>query len=88
MSAQPIQPIRPSVTPERAKQEELAKKKRRSELRTDALYIVGALLVTAGIATLRISWGLIAAGFFCMLLPLLELATGFIRGLRIPLPRR
>lgn len=82
------QPIRPLPTPERSKAEEIAKKKRRAEIRTDALYVAGALLVTAGVAKIRPSWGLIAAGFFCMLLPLLELATGFIRGLRMPLSRR
>ncbi|HEY3972332.1 MAG TPA: hypothetical protein VGM18_04960 [Candidatus Sulfotelmatobacter sp.] len=62
--------------------DKLLKAKRRSELRDDVLYVAGALLVTAGVGLLRISWAFIAAGFFCMLLPLLQLATGFIRGLR------
>ena len=75
MSAQPI-PI--------TKQEELAKQKRRAEFRSDALYVAGAVLVTTGVCMVRISWGLIAGGMFCMLIPLLELATGFIRGLRTP----
>jgi hypothetical protein len=75
MSAQPI-PI--------TKQEELAQKKRRAEFRSDALYIAGSLLVTAGVSLVHISWGLVTGGCFCMLLPLLELATGFIRGLKTP----
>lgn len=79
MSAQPI-PI--------TKQEELAKKKRRAEFRSDALYVAGAVLVTTGVCNLRLSWGLIAGGSFCMLIPLLELATGFIRGLRMPAKSR
>lgn len=73
MSAQPI--------PIATKQEELAKR-RRAELRSDVLYIAGALMVTLGVSLFHIRWGLIAGGSFCMLLPLLELATGFIRGIR------
>ena len=68
--------------------EEILKAKRRAEFRSDALYVAGAVLVTTGVSMVRIRWGLIAAGFFCMLLPLLELATGFIRGLRNVQPRR
>jgi hypothetical protein len=78
MSAQPV-PI--------DKQQEEVKRRRRAEFRSDALYVAGALLVTAGMAMIRIRWGFIAAGLFCMLLPLLELATGFIRGLKAPAPR-
>jgi len=83
MSAQPI--------PIAAKQQEELAKRRRAERRSDVLYVVGALMVTAGVSLFRIRWGLIAGGFFCMLLPMLELATGFIRGiraLRTTTPRR
>lgn len=69
---------------QKQKQEEAAQAKRRSELRSDALYIVGAMLVTAGVAMVRVKLALMTAGAFCLLFPLLELATGFIRGLRIP----
>lgn len=77
MSTQPLQ--MPAARPTK---EDLAKAKRRSEFRNDALYVAGALLVTAGVSLVHISWGLMAGGFFCMLLPLLELASGFIRGVR------
>jgi len=36
---------------------------------------------------IRIRYGLIALGAFCLLLPMLELATSFIRGLRAQQPR-
>ncbi len=78
MSAQPI-PI--------SKLEELTKRKRAAELRSDVLYIAGAVMVTVGLGMLRIAAGLIAGGCFCLLLPCLELATGFIRGLHAWRPR-
>jgi hypothetical protein len=78
MSTQPI-PI--------AKPEEMKKAKRRAELRSDLLYVAGALLVTSGVAMIRVKLALMTAGGFCLLFPMLELATGFIRGLRVP-PRR
>jgi hypothetical protein len=48
----------------------------------DVLYIVGACLVTIGVGLHAVRFGLIAAGTFCLLLPALELAAGFISGLR------
>lgn len=71
------------------KQEEIAQKKQRAERRSDVLYIIGAALVVAGIAMIRAKFALITAGAFCLIFPVLELTTGFIRGLRAPLtPRR
>jgi hypothetical protein len=75
MSSQPIQMPIP-------KQEELAKAKRRAALRSDLLYLAGAVLVTIGVGLIRVKFGLITAGGFCLLPPGLELASGFIRGLR------
>ncbi len=77
MSAQPI-PI---------DKLQLEAKRRRAEIRSDALYVSGALMVSAGLGLIRVHFGLIAAGGFCLILPCLELATGFIRGLKAPLPR-
>jgi hypothetical protein len=74
MSAQPI-PI--------AKQEQIAKKQR-ADFRSDALYVAGAVLVTAGVALIRVRLGLIVGGCFCLLLPLLEIVGSFIKGLRRP----
>lgn len=73
MSAQPI-----SI----ARQEELAKEQKRASLRSDVLYVSGAALVTAGVAMIRVKFALMTAGAFCLLLPMLELAAGFLRGLR------
>ena len=76
MSAQPM-PASPQI-----RKEEQERLRRRSERRSDVLYFAGAALVTVGVGMIRIRYGLIAAGTFLLLLPLLELATSFIRGLR------
>jgi hypothetical protein len=76
----------PASPAEKAKREkeaaEAAKAKRRNELRQDSLYIAGAVLVTIGVGMIRVKFALMTAGAFCLLFPLLEVASGFIRGLR------
>jgi hypothetical protein len=59
-----------------------AKARKRASWRADALYVCGAALVTSGVGLAKIKFGLIAAGGFCLLLPVLELTSSFIRGLR------
>jgi hypothetical protein len=81
MKTQPVAIDRP-VQPE-----ELKAQRRRAALRSDALYIVGAVLVAAGLGEVRFFLAPIALGLSCLIFPVLELATGFIRGLRL-LPRR
>jgi hypothetical protein len=46
------------------------------------MYVTGAVLVTAGAAMIRPWAALFAAGAFCLLVPMLQLVTGFVRGLR------
>ena len=70
------------ASPEVRKEE--ARKQARAANRSDALYFAGAALVTAGAAMWRLRDGLIAAGCFLLLLPLLEVFASFIRGLRTP----
>jgi hypothetical protein len=64
-----------------AKKEQQIKK---HDFTSDALYIVGAGLVCAGLAIdgRGVSPSLIAAGCFCLLFPILELTLAFVRGLR------
>lgn len=64
--------------------DEMKAKQKRAARRSDALYVAGAVLVAAGLGCIRLYLAPIALGAFCLLLPLLELATGFIRGLRAP----
>jgi hypothetical protein len=82
MSAQPT-PIaqQPRSAEDRAA---LLKKQADQARRSDAFYIAGAVLVAAGLGWIRIYLAPIALGCFCLLFPLLELTTGFIRGLRAP----
>jgi hypothetical protein len=54
----------------------------RASWRADALYVCGAAMVSAGVGLVKVEFGLIAAGGFCLLLPVLELTSSFIRGLR------
>jgi hypothetical protein len=54
----------------------------RASWRADALYICGAALVATGLGLVKVRFGLIASGGFCLLLPVLELTSSFIRGLR------
>jgi hypothetical protein len=75
MSTQPIPFEKPTPA-------ELLQAKKRAEKRSDVLYIVGAALISIGLGTVHSYLAPIAAGFFTMLPPLLELAAGFIRGLR------
>lgn len=78
MSAQPI-PIEKAA--------ELARARRHAEVRADALYVVGASLVTIGIGLMEFKFALIVAGCFCLLPPVLQLASGFLKGIR-PIARR
>jgi hypothetical protein len=61
-----------------------AAQQKRAARRSDALYVAGAVLVTVGVGMFRIRLGMIVAGGFCLLLPLLEISGSFIRGLRTP----
>lgn len=83
MNPQPI-PIRPKQpqTPDEQARAAAKKKAARAEFRKDALFIAGSLLCTAGAGMVRIWLGFLTAGFFCLLTPSLDLAIGFIRGLR------
>jgi len=69
------------------KKEEAERKLAHAARRSDALYFAGAALFTAGAAMYQLRMGLIAAGCFLLLIPVLELAGSFIRGLR-PAPTR
>jgi hypothetical protein len=80
MSSQPI----PIGSNRQQHETELLKKRERAARRSDTLYIAGAVLVAAGLGLIRIYLAPIALGVFCLILPGLELATGFIRGLRAP----
>lgn len=78
MSTQPQQfPSSPQM-----RKEVQERKAARAAKRSDALYFAGATLVTAGAAMFRVRDGLIVAGAFLLLLPLMELIASFIRGLR------
>jgi len=55
---------------------------RRAARRSDALYWAGVVLVACGLGEIRFYLAPIAIGFFCLVIPSLELAAGFIRGLR------
>lgn len=78
MSTQPV-PIARPVQPE-----ELKAQRKRAALRSDLLYWSGVVLVAAGLGWIRHYLAPIALGVFCLLFPVLELTTGFIRGLRAP----
>lgn len=80
MSAQPI----PIAQQSRAAEERAALLKKQAEhsRRSDLLYIAGAVLVAAGLGWIRLYLAPIALGCLCLVFPVLELATGFIRGLR------
>lgn len=80
MSSQPV-PLDRAPRPKAIEQQ---KKAAAQERRSDALYIAGAVLVAAGLGCIRFYLAPIALGVFCLVLPLLELTTGFIRGLRAP----
>lgn len=75
---------------ERRKPEEVAAEQLRRDMRSDALYIVGAVLVVTGIAMLHggLPYATVAAGAFCLLLPCSEILMSFIRGLRLPKANR
>ena len=78
MSTQPQQfPASPQM-----RKEEQERKTARAAKRSDALYFAGAALVTVGASLFRIRTGLIAAGCFLLLLPVLEIGGIFIRSLR------
>ncbi len=67
-------------------EQEFRAAKQRHEQQSDALYIVGAVLVVAGIAMFPHGRPLatIAAGAFFLLFPCTEILMSFIRGLRSP----
>jgi len=67
--------------------EELLNARKKAERRADILYVAGAVLVTIGMGMARMRYGFITAGAFCVLLPLMELVSGFIKGLRAPRSR-
>ena len=69
------------------KKEEAERKLARAARRSDALYFSGAILCTMGAGMYQIRIGLIVAGCFLLLIPMIELAASFIRGLR-PAPTR
>ncbi len=77
MSAQPI-----PIAKQPPSKEEAAKAQRRASFRDDAMYIAGAVLVTVGAGMVRPWAAFFAAGVFLLLIPVLQLVTGFIRGLR------
>jgi hypothetical protein len=56
--------------------------KKRMELRSDVLYIAGATLICLGLGGIRWYLAPIAAGCFAMLMPMMEVITAFVRGLR------
>jgi UPF0716 family protein affecting phage T7 exclusion len=74
MSTQPLQ--MPKTQAQEAE-------RRKAGRRSDRMYFSGAALVTAGAALFRVHYGLIAAGLFLLLPPMLELASSFLRGLRL-----
>lgn len=61
--------------------EELKAARRRQDLVADVAYVGGAALVVLGLA-LSGRWGrpVEVAGAFCLLPPMLQLASGFLRG--------
>lgn len=70
-------------------QETVMEAQRRHELKSDLLYIVGAVLVVAGIAMRPGGrpFAAMAAGAFCLLFPCTECVISFIRGIRGPKSR-
>ena len=48
----------------------------------DALYVIGSLLIVTGFAFISRPAALIIAGSFLLLFPVLEIVSGFLRGLR------
>lgn len=60
----------------------------RQAMRSDALYVAGAVFVTAGTGFFNWKVSLIVGGLFFLLPPLLELASGFVKGLRSSGARR
>lgn len=69
----------PISAPER---EKMIRAIERKDKRSDILYYAGSIFIAAGLGMIRVSYGLIAAGAFCLLPPMLELASGFLKGLR------
>lgn len=50
--------------------------------RKDLLFLLGGALVVAGVAMWSVPRAFITAGGLLLIVPLLELLSGFIRGLR------
>jgi hypothetical protein len=48
---------------------------------SDVLYVTGAVLVSIGLGFFGAHYGIIAAGVFCLFMPMLELTGSFLRGL-------
>jgi hypothetical protein len=82
--------LRQLAIAESRKSEGIAAEQRRRDMRSDCLYIAGAVLVVTGIAMLHGGrpYATIAAGAFCLLLPCSEILMSFIRGLRLPKANR
>jgi hypothetical protein len=80
MSTQP-QPF--PASPQMQK-EEKERKAARAARRSDAMYLGGAALVTAGAAMFQIRLGLIVAGAFVLMEPVIQIVVSFIRGVRTP----
>lgn len=58
-------------------------KKARLKLdKSDGLYLSGALLIVGGIALHSMGHALVAAGCFCLVFPICELASSFVKGVR------
>lgn len=77
MSAQP----QPQPNDPKAKLQAI---QRRRDRRDDGLYFAGVSVLSIGLGMLRPAFGVIAAGFFVLLLPALSIVSSFIRGLRPP----
>ena len=59
------------------------KKLKRAEIHADVMYFAGAGLVTLGVSLRNIPAGLVTLGAFLLLMPLLQLASSTIKGLRV-----
>ena len=59
----------------------------RQAQRSDALYVAGAAFVSVGVGFYSWKISLVVVGMFCLLPPVLELASGFLKGMRYT-PRR
>jgi hypothetical protein len=75
-------PAKIEAIPKLPERERILAETKRHNAHSDALYVGGALLVSLGIGMIRIRYGVIAAGVLALIPPMLELASGFLKGLR------